>query len=148
VEGGKSYPDLLGCGAYPLLIVSERVISVLKQNGVHCFQEFPVRVAKVEDGRARLEDAPNYYRLEITGECMIDFAASGITVQGICGRCGELTRTPAVTPRFELINGSWDGSDLFRDQRYFPRRLFTTQRIVDLVKEHGLTNWEFEPMGS
>src|SRR5438105_1030015 len=94
VEGGSRFPDFLGCGAYPLLIVSERAVSVFKGAGITCFQEYPVGVAAVQESRLRREEAPAYFRIEITGECMIDFAASGATIKTICERCGEIKTQP------------------------------------------------------
>lgn len=146
VEGGSAFPDVLGCGAYPLLIVSERVISVLKGAGIACFQEYPVKVAAIHESRARLEEAPLYFRIEITGECMIDFAGSGATIKSICGRCGGVKTQPSMIHRFTIIEGSWDGCDVFRDPRYYPRVSFCTQKVVDLAKTNGVTNCRFEPM--
>jgi hypothetical protein len=146
VEGGIAFPDLLSCGAYPLLIVSDKVSSLLRHAGINCFQEFPVAVSAVQDSQLRAVDAPRYVRVEITGECMIDFLASGATIQSICKRCGELTTQPDVIRRFALLPGSWDGSDLFRDHRYFPRVTFATPRLVELVKANGLTNFRFKQM--
>ncbi len=146
VEGGSAFPDVLGCGAYPLLILSERVMSVFKGAGIACFQAYPVSVAAIQDSRVRREEAPAYFRVEITGECMIDFAGSGATIKSICGHCGEIKTQPPMIRRFALVQGSWDGCDLFRDRRYFPRVSFCTQRIVELAKANGLTNCRFQQM--
>jgi hypothetical protein len=146
VEGGCEFPDVLGCGAYPLLILSERAVSVFKAGGIACFQEYPVTVAAVQESRVRREKAPAYFRVEITGECMIDFAGSGAMIKGICGRCGGIETEPLLVRRFALIQGSWDGCELFRDRRYFPRVSFCTQRIVDLAKANDLTNCRFQQM--
>jgi hypothetical protein len=146
VEGGSEFPDVLGCGAYPLLILSERVMFLLRGAGVACFQEYPVSVAAVKESRVRREEAPAYFRVEITGECMIDFAGSGATIKSICGQCGEIKTQPPMIRRFALVQGSWDGCDLFRDRRYFPRVSFCTQRIVDIAKANGLTNCRFQEM--
>ena len=146
VEGGSAFPDVLGCGAYPLLIVSERVISVIKGAGITCFHEYPVKVAAIQESRAKLEEAPPYFRIEISGECMIDFAGSGATIKSVCGRCGEVKTQPSMIRRFTIIEGSWDGYDLFRDRRYYPRVSFCTQRVVELAKANGLMNCRFQQM--
>ncbi len=49
VEGGSEFPDVLGSGQYPLLILSERFVSVLKAANIFCFQEHRVGVAKVSE---------------------------------------------------------------------------------------------------
>lgn len=146
VEGGNAFPDLLGCGAYPLLILSERMISVLQDAGIDCFKKYPVSIESIRESSVQRQDAPNYFRVEITGECKIDFFASGMTITNICAHCGRIDVEPLMIPRFAILQGSWDGCDLFRDQRYFPRVTFCTERLVDLVKENGLTNCEFIPM--
>jgi predicted RNA-binding Zn-ribbon protein involved in translation (DUF1610 family) len=147
VEGGSSFPDVLGCGAYPLLIVSERVLSVLKGAGICCFQYYPVGVTAVQESRVRRDEAPAYFRVEIAGECMIDFAGSGAAIKSVCARCGEVKTQPPMIRRFTIVEGSWDGCDLFRDRRYFPRVSFCTQKFVDLAKANGLTNCRFQQMG-
>jgi hypothetical protein len=58
VEGGSGFPDILGCGAYPLRILSERAMSVLKGAGIACFQEYPVGVSAIQESRVRREEAP------------------------------------------------------------------------------------------
>jgi len=147
LEGGSKFPDFLGCGAYPLLIASERVVAAFEDSGITCFQKYTVGVADVQESQLRREDAPAYFRLEITGECMIDFAASGATIKSVCNHCGELKAQPPVIRRFGIVEGSWDGCDIFRDRRYFARVCFATPRVVELAKELHLTNCRFERMG-
>src|SRR5438132_3177485 len=64
VEGGSAFPDVLGCGAYPLLILSERVISLLKSAGISFFQESPVNDGAIQESRVRPEEAPAYFRAD------------------------------------------------------------------------------------
>ncbi len=146
VEGGSQFPDFLLCGAFPLLIVSERVVSALRSAGIASFVECPVRVASIQDSEARIESAPRYSRVEVTGHCMIDLLESGIVISDICSRCGEANREPATTRPLKLLDGSWDGSDLFRDCRYFPRVTFCTQRVVDVISTYQFTNFRFDRM--
>jgi hypothetical protein len=94
LEDGSKFPDFLSCGAYPLLIVSHRVISALEDAGVHTFHQFPVGVAAIQESGLRKESAPRYFRIEVTGGFMVDLLASGVTITGVCGRCGELDRKP------------------------------------------------------
>jgi hypothetical protein len=143
VEGGSAFPDVFGCGEYPLLILSQRAVSVFKTAGITCFHEYPVRVAGKQASRAKIEDAPSYTRIEIMGECIVDLAESGYTIKSICERCGILETQPSIGRPFTIINGSWDGSDLFRDRRHFPRVALCTQIIVELAKASGLTNCLF-----
>jgi predicted RNA-binding Zn-ribbon protein involved in translation (DUF1610 family) len=147
LEGGSQFPDFLGCGAYPLLIVSERVVSALEGAGMTCFNQYPVRAAAVRETGLRCEDAPDYVRLELTGEWMIDFAGSKATISRVCPRCGEVKIDPPIIRRFRIIDGSWNGSDLFRDHRYFPRVNFGTKNVANLAQVHHLTSCRFDQMG-
>jgi hypothetical protein len=146
VEGGSRYPDLLLCGAFPFLIISERVASALRGAGIASFIEYPVRIVAAHDTELKPESAPSYRRVELTGNCRIDLLRSGITVTDVCGRCGEPNRQPATTRPLRLLGGSWDGSDLFRDCRYFPHVSFCTEKVVDIVHAHRFANFRFDPM--
>lgn len=146
LEGGTQFPDFLGCGAYPLLIVSHRVLSTWRDAGVCQFVEYPVGIAAIQDSNLLVHSAPQYFRIEIRGECIIDMAASGISVTGICNRCGEIDWTPPSVRPLRILDGSWDGSDLFRDQRVFRRVNLCTERVVELARLHGFTNASFERM--
>src|SRR5262249_1179197 len=114
LEGGSDCPDVLGCGAYPLLIVSERVVSAWRGAGVTSCIEHPVGISAVHGANLRFQEY-NYCRIELTGECMIDFAAMGMQIRKACGRCGESTKEPLVCREFKILEGSWDGSYLFGD---------------------------------
>src|SRR5262249_11690893 len=105
LEGGADYPDLLGCGAYPLLIVSERTVSVLEDVGINSFIKYPVDITNRYGNMSGARPAPNYNRIEITGECRIDLAASGIVIVGVCGRCGAIDRQPLSIRPLKLIDG-------------------------------------------
>ena len=48
LEGGTKYPDILGCGAYPFLIVSEAVISAWHEAGITSFSTNPVGITEVQ----------------------------------------------------------------------------------------------------
>ncbi|QDU39221.1 hypothetical protein Mal4_35580 [Maioricimonas rarisocia] len=146
LEGGTAFPDFLCCGAFPFLIVSGRVVSVWKEAGVGRFATSPVGIVEIRDSVLRSESAPEYFRIEIAGECAVDLAASGISVAGVCKRCGALDRVPPAARVLRIFDGSWDGSDLFRDVRHFPGVNFCTERIVELVRSSGFTNVAFERM--
>lgn len=146
LEGGSLFPDVLGCGAYPLLIVSDRVVAAWNNAGVGSFLQSPVGIAAIQDSRAQIIAAPNYYHIEITGECVVDLKASGIAITSTCNRCGEIERKPPTIRPLKILDGSWDGSDLFRDRRFFPRVSFCTTNVVDLFRSHDFTNASFEKM--
>lgn len=140
LEGGSKFPDLLGCGAYPLLIVSERVVATWKSEGIGWFLEHPVGIADVQDSQVKRELAPKYYRIEIVGEGRVDVVASGGRVKRICNRCGGFETEPTLIQRFKVFEGSWDGADLFRDHVFFPRVSFCTDKVAKLIRAKGFTN--------
>lgn len=144
LEGGSGFPDFLCCGAYPLLIVSERVIRAWKDNGIECFLAYAVGIAGVEESEVKKELAPPYYRVEITGQCRIDVVRSGGRITRMCNRCAGFQTEPPVVRRMALFPGSWDGSDLFRDHVLFPRVTLCTARVADLMKRHGFRNLRLE----
>lgn len=145
LEGGSKYPDVLGCGAYPFLIVSEAVTLDWKNAGITQFEKFKVGVASIKSKSKRLLEVapPPYFRIEITGSCDIDLAASGLEVISLCQNCGHLRTKPAVSSGFRMVKGSWDGSALFRDVIKYPRVSFCTTLILELAYKYQRTNFRF-----
>lgn len=148
VEGGNRYPDILGCGAYPFLIVSESVVNAWHDAGILCFQYYIVNVAQVRSKSKQLNEMipPHYYRIEIDGRCEIDLGASGLEVVRYAPECEYLATNPSLATGFQMVAGSWDGSPLFRDPLHYPRVSFCTQLVLDLARTYRFTNFRFEPM--
>lgn len=145
IERGSQYPDVLGCGAYPFLIVSERVIKVWQGAGISSFHTFPVAITEVQSKKLRDVTPPRYFRIEIDGTCQIDLAASGAEVISFCPECHHLDTRPYFHG-FHMVPGSWDGSPLFRDPVLYLRVNFCTQLVFDLARQHRLTNFRFDLM--
>src|SRR5438045_2091664 len=61
IEGGSSFPDFLGCGAYPLLIVSERVVTAWEKGGITTFRAFPVGISSISESQVQRASAPKYF---------------------------------------------------------------------------------------
>ncbi len=146
LDKGSKYPDVLGCGAYPFLIVSDKVIQAWQEAGVCCFHTYDVKVEKIKSARLKDLPAPHYYRVEIEGSCRIDLEASGAKAVKFCPECHHLVTRPAVLNSFHMISGSWDGSSLFRDQVLYPMVSFCNETIIKIAFQHRLTNFRFEPM--
>lgn len=146
VEDGSRYPDILGCGAYPFLIVSEKVVTVWHDAHINCFHTHPVGVATVKSQQLQGIVPPLYFRIEIDGRCQIDLAGSGITVISLCPECHHLVTLPRLAHerRFRIVPNSWDGCPLFRDSTLFPRVNFCTQLVLDLAQQYQFTNFRFE----
>ncbi len=146
VEGGNAYPDILGCGAYPLMIVSSRVIASWEQNDIGPFVKFPVGVAAAHETMLRSKDAPQYYRVEIAGDVKVDIPRSGGKISQYCARCGQFSIESFTLKKKAIFAGSWDGSPLFRDKRLFPRVIFCTETVKQLAEKEKHTNFHFEGM--
>lgn len=146
LEKGSKYPDVLGCGAYPFLIVSEKVIGAWQDEGLDCFHTYKVNVAENKSTKLRNLTSPQYFRIEIDGRCRIDLEASGAKIIQLCPKCHHLITDPPVLRGFAMASGSWDGSVLFRDPVYFPMISFCTNTALEIAFRHRLTNFRFEPM--
>jgi len=148
VEGGNQYPDILGCGAYPFLIVSQSVVDAWREAGITSFHSYLVHVDEVRSRSKRLHETqpPRYHRIEIGGRCEIDLGASGLEVVRYAPECEYLATNPSLATGFQMVAGSWDGSPLFRDPLHYPRVSFCTQLVLDLARTYRFTNFRFEPM--
>lgn len=146
VEGGSRYPDVLGCGAYPFLIVSETIIGDWREANITSFHVYPVGISNVLTKRLRDIPPPQYYRVELDGVCQIDSKASGLRVVNQCPECHHLWTDPISASGFQMVPDSWDGSALFRDSTLYPRVSFCTELILELARKHRRTNFRFEPM--
>jgi hypothetical protein len=148
VEGGTKYPDILGCGAYPFLIVSEVVIKVWQQAEITCFHTYPVGIAEVKAKKLRDVAQPQYFRVEIDGKCEIDLIASGVKLIRVCPECHRVIERPTLPHErsYRIKPDSWDGCPIFRDSVLYPRVSFCTQKLLNLAGQHRFTNFRFEPM--
>jgi hypothetical protein len=146
LEGGSEYPDALGCGAYPFLIISERVVDDWNQAGIDNYLTYPVRISSIDSADITNKLPPNYWRIEMNGTCSIDLLSSGLVNADYCAICGNLRTGESQITGFIMEADSWDGSDLFRDKNQFPRINFCTMRILELAKKKTHSNFRFEPM--
>lgn len=146
VEGGTKYPDVLGCGEFPFLIVSEPVVDAWHEGGIASFHVYPVGITEVRSEGLMGVAPPRYFRVEIDGRCRIDIEASGGRVVRFVPQCHYIETQPPILPRFSMVPNSWDSSPLFCDPTLFPRVTFCTQEIVDIARKHQFTNFWFGPM--
>lgn len=146
VEGGSKYPDVLGCGEYPFLIVSEDIINDWIGAGITCFAKYCVGISESKGSKIQEIEPPQYYRIEIDGRCKINLKDSGLEIKRSCESCGDITTTPLTAKGFRMQSSSWDGSDLFRDIELYPRVNFCTEKIAQLAGKNKRTNFRFEIM--
>lgn len=146
IEEGTAYPDILQCGAFPLLIVSERVFAAWADHGIGPITTSPVGVVAANETNLLPKDAPPYFRVEVVGHAKVDVPGSGGLITGFCPRCGGFATKPTTIKQFSFLEGSWDGSPIFRDHRQFPSVIFCTDAVVELAKSEGHTNFSFREM--
>lgn len=140
---GKIFPDILGCGAYPLTILSERVLATWSSLGLGSYTAFPLDVI-VEPSSGR-PTPPPYYHIKITGRCELDLQAMGVTITYTCPKCHYNEIEPVFGYPKIIKRETWDGSDVFASD-IFPMAPLCTSRVVELAKKHKWTNFRFEPM--
>jgi hypothetical protein len=150
----RFWPDALGCGAWPVFIVSARVLEVWESNGVEVPSVGRVYIAPPAAPGLVLEDAPAYHWID--GEALLDtkldFDASGFVGVEFCPECGRRTddvratydrRRSAVWP-YAIREETWGRRALFTTD-LSPAAFFCTRKLVDLASEFKLTNFRFVP---
>jgi len=153
---GSKWPDAIGCGHYPLLVVSARVLSAWRNAKLG---DFPVggMVTLLPPFPKKLEkhEPPVYCWLD--GAMMfgarLDFEASGFVGVQFCSRCSRRwDDIPATFQRqhsqrwgYVFWKGSWKGANLFTTD-ISPTAFFCTNAVVESAKEHALTNFRFIPV--
>jgi hypothetical protein len=144
VEGGTKYPDVLGCGSYPLLIVSQAMVDDWRGGGVTGYELFPVTVVAAKGPRIREQGPPPYYHVRVTGRCRLDLKAMGMRVTSTCRACGSREYVPVVARGCVIDERTWDGSDLFVSD-LSPAITFCTQKVYDLASLNRRTNVRLVP---
>jgi hypothetical protein len=145
---GKTYPDILGCGAYPLLILSERVLTTWDSLGLGSYSAYPMNI--ISEPAGKRPTPPPYYHVKITGRCQLDLEAMGLKVIYRCPKCdySEVVETKENDPRAGLHQvikpETWDGSDVFVAD-INPRGPFCTGRVAALAERNKWTNFRFDP---
>lgn len=129
-------PDAIGCGHYPLLAISSRVLDDWERS---------CGVGKLPVGTIELPgDEPAYYwvRGERTVGARIDEALSGRrTAARRCPTCGTVTN-PEEEELLAISPSTWNGSHDFTT-RFSPTVLFCTERVVRCAAKNKHTNFSF-----
>lgn len=151
---GTMWPDALGCGAYPLLILSNRALDALKEASVETGTCNSVILTGTLPAALTSIPAPEYYW--INGENLrgasLDFEASGFVGVAFCAGCGRRTEDVGKTydrrhsRRFpyKFREGSWNGLSLFTTD-LSPAFFFCTEVVLECAKKNRLTNFRFLP---
>ena len=153
-EKGTKWSDVLGCGHFPFLIISERVLEAFDKENI---QEFPYHRVFIDapyPKRLDISTIPNYYWVD--GSKMpgakIDFKESRFVDNRFCPECG--TRTDNIGATYELQSkgfsyvfkkDTWNGSDLFVTD-ISNTAFFCTDKVLKCAKKYKLTNFHFVPI--
>lgn len=144
IEGGTKYPDILLCGEYPLLIVSERVVDDWKKDRVKGFDYYRVEINKIFSKRLTAEEAPIYYHIVVNGRCELDLGKMDLNIKHKCKTCGHVTfdKPTWQANKFVIKESTWDGSDLFVSE-IFPRIVICTEKVIVNACRNKHTNFLF-----
>jgi len=148
------WPDAMGCGHYPLLIISSKVLELwemehmgrLHAAKVEIEGEIPIKMQGIE--------RKDYYWL--IGQKMqgakIDFEKSGFVDVTFCKKCG--TRDADINATYDkqhsgtwplhVIEETWNGDNLFTTD-LSPQVFICTDDVFKFAGKHELTNFEFIP---
>ena len=131
-------PDVIGCGHYPLLAFSSRVMNDWKKS---CdVGRIPVGSIEVPGSRA-----PYYWvkgELAIGAQITRYLNGRKATIR-YCPTCGAVTN-PEFEEKLAISTPTWDGSHVFTT-RFSPARLFCTDRVVRCAARNKHTNVSFSP---
>jgi hypothetical protein len=152
---GSEWPDVLGCGAWPLLIVSEQVLSAWQREGVGTFHHWPVAILDPLPKKLVRKASPDYFWIDgaqVRG-ASLDFDASGFVGVRFCPECS--TRTDDIAATYDRQHaqvwplvfrpGTWNGSNLFTTD-ISEAKFFCTDKVVECAAKHRLTNFRFIPV--
>ncbi len=152
VEGGIKYPDILGCGEYPFLIVSENMINDWERFGITGYKKYKADIVEVKGKRIKDIEPPKYYHIDVIGRAEYDLNAMKCQISIICNNCKRIQYLDSSGKIINVLpdsiifkNNSWDGSDLFVDS-LTPRYIFCTNKILNLAGINERTNCRFVPL--
>jgi hypothetical protein len=154
-EKGTKWPDVLGCGHWPLLIVSAQVVSAWELEGAGCFPHKKVEFLDPLPRKLVGTTPPPYYWIDgakLRG-ALIDFDASGFVGVAFCRECG--TRSHNISATFKRQHSSvwpfvfrpstWTGSNLFTTD-ISAAKFFCTDKLVEIATKYRFTNFRFIPV--
>jgi hypothetical protein len=151
---GSRWPDVLGCGAWPLFIVSRRVLADWQHSGVRDIPAYPVRIADPVPKKLQNAPMPEYFWLD--GENMpgatLDLEASGFVNVSFCPKCGTRIEDISATYKRQhtgtwpmaIIESTWNGADVFTTD-LSPAAFFCTEKVLECAKRNKHTNFRFVP---
>jgi len=122
------------------ILISERALRILEQNGVTGFEVKPQNVAFA---RRSMGTAPILFELIVTGWGGLAAPASGLRTTDFCPSCRH--RVYEVAQPSRIIDPSeWDGSDLFIVWP-LPGFRFCSARLARILQENRMSGVDLVP---
>jgi hypothetical protein len=155
IKRAVTWPDVLGCGSYPLLVVSSRVIDDWTRARIECGSPAKVLLETPGSRDRRCGSLPDYFWIDgarLIG-AQLDFEASGFVDVRFCSTCGRRMDDVSATYErqhssvwpYQFVPGTWNGLDLFTTD-LAPTAFFCTARVVDCARISRHTNFRFVPV--
>jgi hypothetical protein len=121
-------------------VINERVIKILKEEGLTGYILKPVTIKKIKKNKP--EKIPLYQELNIVGKAGVHPDTELIVV----GRCDACKHVDYRGWKNKLIidEKKWDGSDFFHLDPY-PGGIFVSERVKEVFEKHKVTGVEFTP---
>lgn len=130
-DEGRRPRDLIGTTYATLVLVSDRLLSLLEEHGFTGWATFPARVL-LDDG----DELKGYHGFAVTGRCgpIDDSLSEEITIPSPVpgGRAGSGLRGLCFPPE------TWDGSDVFTAEGY--TGIFVVERVKEALEQAQITN--------
>lgn len=156
VQLGRSraefWPDVIACGDYPCLVLSQRFVDALEQSGAGFRLGGRVEFSNVEDTGLSIA-SPQYYWVDGARSCAgaMDFDASGFVDVQFCPSCGR--RTDNIGATYDRRHAQPAPGDVFKFDEHSgldifttdlsPTAFFCTERVVSCAKINKVTNAAF-----
>ena len=117
------------------MVVREDVAEYLQKLGLTGFELSPV----VYSFKSKTFPRVKCFRLEVTGYCGKVATDPAIQVTYKCDSCGYTNYSvPKTIKSFEIIESSWDGSDIFKLDSPFNGRYFVTPRFAEVLNNANI----------
>ncbi|KAB2934840.1 MAG: hypothetical protein F9K24_03425 [Leptonema illini] len=143
IEGKSNgrLPDILLCGHWPLLIVSQRV--------AHEWREFPTVdadffEARLYSGESLLPD--KFFHVRINSKASLDFKRMNVAIRKVCKACGkvEFSKPTWEFGEPKIVEKTYHGEALFVLD-HFEYSPICSKQILELVYKKKFTNFSFDP---
>jgi hypothetical protein len=72
IEGKGKFPDILACGYWPLLLITEKTLTIWKKKNFTSYTAFPVKLFR-KNGDDLEECDIKYFNIIVNGRCEPDF---------------------------------------------------------------------------